>query len=140
MNYNKYTFTVEEFNALPVYTEASAANTGEVFLLEGKMSKQKEFLTMLVLEHTEDGIIKQIERETKANKKVDHRIKVNVWKKFKDGNVGEYGGTIKFIPIPVPMEVKDDKLILNFGDDNLAFKYDDGRTIDEPILDGTIGG
>jgi hypothetical protein len=139
MNYNKYIFTVEEFNALPVYTDASAANTGEVFLLVGKMAKQKVFLSSLVLEHTEDGIIKQIERETKANKKVDHRIKVTVWKKFKDGNVGEYGGTIKFTPTTVPLEVKDDKLILNFGDDNLAFKYDDGRIIDEPVV-GIAGG
>jgi len=117
MNYNKYTFTVEEFNKLPVYEEAKMAAPNEVFLLEGKMSKQKQFLTMLVLEHTEDGIIKQIEKESKASPKTDHRIKVNVWKKFKDDNVGEYGGTIKFTPTPVPMEIKDDKLILNFGDD-----------------------
>jgi hypothetical protein len=121
MNYDKYTFTVAEFNALPVYTEARLANTGEVFLLEGRMSKQKEFLTMLVLEHTEDGIIKQIAKETKANPRVDHRIKVTVWRKHKDGNVGEFGGNIKFIPAPEPLEIKDDKLILNFGNDDLTF-------------------
>jgi len=118
MNFNKHTFTVKEFMALPVYELAKEAPIGENFLLKGRQSKQQEYLEFLIKEHTEEGIVKNIEQQKRAYPKTDHRLKVVFWRKWKDGNIGEFGGTIAF---DAPgLSLKDDKLVINMGDDNLT--------------------
>jgi hypothetical protein len=115
MNYNKHTFKVDEFMAFPICESGNEAPFGVPFLLKGRMSNQKNYLSWLIKEHTEEGLRKEIEKQTQENPKKDHRIKVNFWRKHKDGNVSEYGGTIEFVAPGITL--KDDKVILNFGED-----------------------
>jgi hypothetical protein len=120
MNFNKHKFTVEEFMTLPVYEEARLANTGEVFLLKGRFSFQKDYLKQVIDENGGEANLASVVETRQKNSRSDQQIKVKFWKKHKDGNFGEFGGVI-VLQKSEGILVKDDKLILKFGDENLAF-------------------
>lgn len=112
MNFNKTKFTLAEFAALPVFESARGAPIGVPFLLEGRMSKQQEYLQDLLDEHTEEGLFKKLDEEAKKTRK-DTRLKVQYWTKYKDGNVQDRGATI-FLAAK-GLNLKDDTLIINTG-------------------------
>ena len=122
MNFNKKVFTVKEFLSLPVYDEARKANSGEDFLLKGKQSMQQEYLTLILDNETEANVAKNILEAQRKNPRIDQRMKVQYYHKYKDGNVFDRGGTILFMA-DEKLVVKDDKVLINFGDDSLKFEH-----------------
>jgi hypothetical protein len=134
MNHNKHIFTTQEFLAIPVYDEARLAKVGEDFLLKGHLSAQQDWLQFLLKEHGEANLALEIETAQQKNPKVDSRIKVKFWRKYKDGNVGEFGGTIA-LKKDESIVLKDDKLVLNFGDDDLSFSANGTEPVEAPPLE-----
>lgn len=123
-------FTVKEFLALPVYEEAREAQVGENFLLKGKMSRQQESLNIFLEEHGGEKNVFNMIEDQKKRSKTDQNVKVKFWRKYKDGNIGEYGAIIKFLS-DEKLILKDDKLIINLGGDNdLKFEASGTNPID----------
>ena len=113
MNYNKHSFTSEQFLTLPVYESAWGAPVGVPFLINGQLSAQQDALKFILNEETEDKLAKRIEDETKATGK-DHSIKVKFWQKYKDGNVSERGARLKLIS--QGLNLVDDTLVIKTGE------------------------
>lgn len=114
MNFNKRTFKVEEFQALPIYPSAREASVGEEFLLEGRMSGQKTYLTELLIDPGVKALIKHIAEQNKKFPGKNNNLRVNYWTKYKDGNVRDNGGTILFED-PDALNVVGDKLVIDTG-------------------------
>jgi hypothetical protein len=112
MNFNKHTFKVEEFQALPIFPSAREAPVGEPFLLEGRMSAQKTYLTELLVDPGIDKLVQHIEEQNKKYPGKNNNLRVNFWTKYKDGNVRDNGGTILF---EKQLNVVGDKLVIDTG-------------------------
>lgn len=139
MNFNKYSFTVEEFLALPVYEEARLAPVETPFLLKGGMSFQQNYIQHLLVDPGKAGVIKYLQEQKKLGK--NDYLKVQFWRKYKDHYVQNCGGNVRF-DSDEKIAIKHDKIVFNLGDD-IKFdhvKYDDGRVVDEPNINGPIGG
>ena len=108
MNFNKTKFTVDEFLALPVFETTREAPTGIPFLLEGRLSGQKEYLNNLIKEHTLEGLAKML-KESKTQK----NLRVQFWSKYKDGNIKDCGATLVFPEKGIAL--KGDTLVINTG-------------------------
>ena len=108
MNFNKHTFTKEQFLALPVFETVREAPVGEPFLLKGIQSHQQEYLMDLIEKHG-DKLPAIVEQGPEKS------LKVVFWSKYKDGNVRDNGGKIIF----PKAEVKQtgDRLVITTGED-----------------------
>jgi len=125
MNFSKHGFTIDEFNALPVFEYVRDAPVGGPFLLQGRMSAQQDYLKELLVDPGLDKLKEEMaQRARNAGKNIDTRLKVQFWSKWKDGNVKECGGHIYF---PEKLELKGDKVVLNFGDDSVKFEHGENK-------------
>ncbi len=109
MNFNKHTFTKEQFLALPVFETVHEAPVNTPFLLKGNQSQQQEHLMDLIEKHGE----KLPDLVTQGKEK---DLTVMFWSKYMDGNVRDCGGKIHF----PRAEIKQtgDKLVITTGEDS----------------------
>lgn len=79
MNFNKNSFTPEEFDALPVHDLVKGVPPNTPFLLGGKMASQKD-------------IVKDLKKKNPNAEK----MKVVFWKRTKDLHIREEGAFVIF--------------------------------------------
>lgn len=76
-----------------------------------RFALQKQYINELLVEHKgEEGIKKQLEDAVKADPRRDASLKVTFWMKYKDGNVQDCGGRIRFLD---KLVLEDNKLIIS---------------------------
>jgi hypothetical protein len=115
MNFNKHKFTKEEFLDLPVFETARLAPKEQPFLLQGRMSNQKEYLMDLISKHG-DELGDLLEKQGKQ------QLRVTFWRRYKDGNVQDCGGHITFPKIGLNLD--GEKLVINTGGSESSITVD----------------